>query len=468
MSTQQASISAERSMLGLAIRDPLVLDEYAGILADGDWYRPQHAALWRRLLAMREDAQHARSDSEAWMGAVLVEAFGWGQEVDGAAYVSGLISDSPASGHAAGYYARTLTAASLARSIRDAAALTVERIDHGADPAEVLAGYESAMAALSLRASVQASPWVTIGETAVQVYEETQEAVRNPESRIRRVVPTPWGWLNWYTRGGIRRGEVAILAGRPGTGKTAAAMQMAEHAALHGGVGVFSMEMTRQALTMRELAREGRVDLTAITRADLNREQWACLTQGVEVLNTRPIWIDDTPALHITQIRARAKRLRDIAARQGTELRTLVIDYVQLATATVSKGENEQAVLSRISQAMVAIAKELDVAVLALAQMNRAVEGRAGEKPKSSDLRGSGQLEQDAAVIVFTYRDPDTEIENARELIVTKARHGETGGIAMRWDGSIQTLTEAEPMQVQRPRLAEVPRDEGRWPDGER
>ena len=461
----KAHIEAEATLLGLAIVDPLVVDEYAGHLTDADFWRPPHANLWRRLVEMRENPQHARAEGEAWSSAVMVEAFSWGQDVDSGAHVVGLASKAPGSSGAAPYYVRTMQAASLGRALKMAAAVVVEQVDRGDPPATVLAGYEATLAALTLRASVQASPWVTIGVTAAQVYEETQEAVRNPESRIRRVVPTPWGWLNWYTRGGIRRGEVAILAGRPGTGKTAAAMQMAEHAALHGGVGVFSMEMTRQALTMRELAREGRVDLTDITRGELSAEQWRGLTAGVEVLQTRPIWIDDTPALHITQIRARAKRLKDIAVRSGVELRTLVIDYVQLATATVAKGENEQAVLSRISQAMVAIAKELDVAVLALAQMNRAVEGRAGEKPKSSDLRGSGQLEQDAAVIVFTYRDPDSEVEEARELIVTKARHGETGGIAMRWDGSIQTLTEAEPMQVQRPRLAEVPRDEGRWPD---
>lgn len=459
------AIEAEATFLGLAITDPLVVDEYAGHLVDADFWRPPHANLWRKLVAMREDPQHARAEGEAWVSAVGVAAWEWGSSVDGATHVIDLMRRAPGSSGAAGYYVRTMQAAALGRALKDAAALVAEQVDAGEPPDRVLAGYEATLAALTLRASVQASPWVAIGDTAMQVFEEAQEATRNPESRIRRVVPTPWGWLNWYTRGGIRRGEVAILAGRPGTGKTAGAMQMAEHAALYGGVGVFSMEMTRNALTMRELAREGRVDLTALTKAEMSKEQWGALTRGVEVLSTRPIWIDDTPALHVTQIRARAKRLRDIAARNGVELRTLVIDYVQLATATVAKGENEQAVLSRISQAMVAIAKELDVAVLALAQMNRAVEGRAGERPKSSDLRGSGQLEQDAAVIVFTYRDPDSEIEDARELVITKARHGETGGIAMRWEGAYQTLTESDPMQTTVRRPVEVPRDEGRWPE---
>lgn len=453
----KTATAAERSLLGAAILDPYIVDEHAGTLTDADWYRPQHAALWRRLAALRADPEHARADAGAWTAAVLHEAYAWGQEVDGVAYVSLVAKEAPEP-QSAGYFMRAIQSEALGRMVRDAARLAVEQIDNGQPPSTVLTGFESTLANLAARASVQASPWVPIGVVAMEVYDETQEAAANPESRIRRVVPTPWPTLNTLTRGGIRRGEMAILAGRPGTGKTAAAMQIAEYAALHGGVGVFSMEMTRHALTTRELAREGQVDLTALTSGRLTREQWAGLTAGVEVLQGRPIYIDDTPALHITQIRARAKRLAERARQEGTELRTLVVDYVQLATATVAKGETGQEVLSRISQGLVAVAKELDVAVLALAQMNRAVEGRTGERPKNSDLRGSGQLEQDAAVIVFTFRDPDSEDDDARELVLTKARHGETGDVPMRWDGSVQTLDETAAQYGERPRPREVPR----------
>ncbi len=457
------TVAAEKNLLGAAIHDPLIIDEHGPTLCEADWYRPQHGTLWRRLGELRANPQHARVDRGSWASVVMHEAYAWGQEVDGAAYVVQLASAAPDVA-SAGYFLRAIQSAALGRMVRDCAAACVEQIDAGHDAAAVLAGFEAAVTTLAARSSVQASPWVPIGEVAAEVFDETQEAARNPESRIRRVVPTPWPTLNQLTRGGLRRGEMAILAGRPGTGKTAAAMQMAEHAALYGGVGVFSMEMTRHALTTRELAREGRVDLTALTTGRLSKEQWAGLVSGVEVLQTRPIWIDDTPAMHITQMRARAKRLADRAAREGTELRTLVVDYVQLATATVSKGETGQEVLSRISQGLVAIAKELDVAVLALAQMNRSVEGRTGERPKNSDLRGSGQLEQDAAVIVFTFRDPDSEVDEARELVLTKARHGETGDVAMRWDGSVQTLYEVDPHREEPPRVREVRED---WYGGE-
>ena len=456
------TIAAERNLLGAAMHYPYILDEHGASLNDADWYRPQHGALWRRLTALRADPQHARTEPGAWTALVLHEAYTWGQEVDGAAYVAAMVAAAPDVDSAA-YFMRVIQSSSLGRLVRDVASAAMHQIDEGRPAAEVLAGFESAIATLAARASVQASPWVAIGDVAAEVYDETQEAARNPESRIKRVVPTPWPTINLRTRGGLRRGEMAILAGRPGTGKTAAAMQMAEYAALYGGVGVFSMEMTRHALTTRELAREGRVDLTAITSGRLSREQWAGMVAGVEVLHSRPIWIDDTPALHIAQMRARAKRLAERAKREGAELRTLVVDYVQLATATVGKGESGQEVLSRISQGLVALAKELDVAVLALAQMNRSVEGRTGERPKNSDLRGSGQLEQDAAVIMFTFRDPDSEIDDARELVLTKARHGETGDVPMRWDGSVQTLYEVEPHHEAPPRVREV----DRWQGGE-
>jgi replicative DNA helicase len=331
------TISAERNLLGAAMHDPHILDEHGASLNDADWYRPQHGALWRRLTALRADPQHARTETGAWTALVLHEAYTWGQEVDGAAYVAAMVAAAPDVDSAA-YFMRVIQSSSLGRNVRDVASTAMHQIDEGRPAAEVLAGFEAAIATLAARASVQASPWVPIGDVAAEVYDETQEAARNPESRIKRVVPTPWPTINLRTRGGLRRGEMAILAGRPGTGKTAAAMQMAEHAALYGGVGVFSMEMTRHALTTRELAREGRVDLTALTTGRLSHEQWAGLTAGVEVLQTRPIWIDDTPALHIAQMRARAKRLAERAKREGTELRTLVVDYVQLATATVAKG----------------------------------------------------------------------------------------------------------------------------------
>lgn len=455
---------AEATFLGLALTDPLVVDEYAGTLSDADFWRPPHANLWRRLVAMREDPQHARAEGEAWTSAVLIEAFSWGQEVDGGAHVVQLSTRTPGTSGAAGYYVRVMQSAALGRAVKMAATVAIEKVDAGEPPDQVLAGYESAMAALSLRASVQVSPWVPIGETAAQVYGETQEAQRNPESRIRRVVPSPWPKLNYLTRGGFRRGEVAILAGRPGTGKTAGAMQIAEWAAQYGGVGVYSMEMTRHALVTRELARMGQVDLTAITTARLNAEHWRGMTRGVEILDRTPIWVDDTPAQHVTQLRARAKRLRDLATRSGVELRFLVIDYAQLATATVAKGENENTVLARISMSLVAIAKELDVAILALSQMNRDVEKRTGERPKNSDLRGSGQWEQDSAIIMFTYADPDSEIEDAREIIVTKARHGEIGDIAMRWSGQQQSFFEVDPMHEERPRPRVV---EEPWYGGE-
>ena len=153
---------AEATFLGLALTDPLVVDEYAGTLSDADFWRPPHANLWRRLVAMREDPQHARAEGEAWTSAVLIEAFSWGQEVDSAAHVVQLSTRTPGTSAAAGYYVRVMQSAALGRAGKGAAAVASEKVDAGEPPDQVLAGYESAMAALSLRASVRAAPWVPI------------------------------------------------------------------------------------------------------------------------------------------------------------------------------------------------------------------------------------------------------------------------------------------------------------------
>jgi replicative DNA helicase len=452
---------AERDLLGLAILDPIVVDEIGDALTPEDFARPPHGNLWRRLGELRADAMHARAEGETWTQAVMVEAYAWGTDVDGAAYVASLMREAPPDRAAAPYYVKKVREAKAARVLRDAVCAAVERLDAGERAEVVGAGVEAALAALAARGELSAETWVPIGGVAVEVYEERMQASINPASVARRVVASPWSRLNELTRGGFRRREMAILAGRPGTGKTAAAMQCASFASESCAVGVFSMEMTRHGLTTREIARHSGVYLTKLTgTGPVNERDEREMIAACEELGRRPIWIDDTPALHVTQLRARAKRLKAKAEALGLDLGLIVVDYVQLAAATAGKMDNEQVILSRISQAMVALAKELDVAVLALAQMNRAVEGRANERPKNSDLRGTGQLEQDAAVIVFTYRDMDGDDANARELIVTKARHGETGSVVARWDGEVQTLREVDPVPRVQYRPREVDRGE--------
>jgi replicative DNA helicase len=448
----------ERALLGCALLDPTILDQFGHRLSPHDWLRPQHAALWVRMRELRDDARHARAQ-DGWPAVVLGEAFTWGAEVDGAGYVAGICADAP-SVEAAPYYLDRVVKASLKRHALDLLARTAERINAGEEPDVALAAFDAAAGELTHRDSLNRPEWVRLGLTAGEVYERTQEMQRDPEASSRLVVRTPWRGLDQRIGGGFRPGQVTILAGRPATGKTAAAMQIASHIARSGrGVGVFSMEMARADLTMREFARLGTIRLDGLLHADLSAGEWRQMTVALEAMDTTPLWIDDSPSPHILELRRRARKLASIAEKAGAPLSLLVVDYLQLATARASKVESREQEVAAVSRALLALAKELRVPIVALAQMNLGVEGRVDIKPRMSDLRESGQIEQDAQNIIFTFHDDDDPDDDTRSLVVAKARSGQPGEVAMTWHGAHQRLDEVSALRPdERPALSEVSR----------
>lgn len=454
-------VADERSLLGCALLDPVVIDEHGHTLLPLDWFRPQHAELWDRLRQLRDDPQYSRMDA-GWTDVILMHAFDWGDAVEGPAYVAGLMSAAP-SIEAAPTFAARCKGHAQTEAVKQAATRLLEALKAGTPTADALAVHEAALEAVRHRDSLERSGWVHVGDTASTVYDETANAANDPSSRTRLLLPTGWHGIDRLVGGGLRPGEVTILAGRPGAGKTAAAMQIAQRASAAGAVGIFSLEMTRAALATREMARLSKVPLTVIQHAGPNAGQWRDLNHAVADLMDRPIWIDDSPALHVAELRARARRLTQIAAGKGIPIALLVVDYLQLALATVGKNANREQEVAAVSKAVKIIAKELRCPIVALAQMNRDVERRVAERPKKSDLRESGQIEQDAQNIVFVHRDPDEEDETLRELVVAKARDGVEGVVPMRWAGEYQTLIELD-TQHEAP-VREQPRSRG-WADG--
>lgn len=445
----------ERALLGCAILDPTILDQYGHRLVPHDWLRPQHAALWARMRELRDDARYANAH-DGWPAVVMGEAFAWGSEVGGAAYVTTLPAAAPST-HAAQYYLDRIVRDSLRRGALDLLTHAADRIRAGDDPDETLAAFDASAAELSHRDALDRPEWVRMGLTAAEVFDQTQKMQRDPGEASRLVVRTPWRGLDQRIGGGLRPGQITILAGRPATGKTAAAMQLASHVAATGrGVGVFSMEMARADLTMREFARLGHVRLDGILHADLSAGEWRQMATAMEVLDQLPLWIDDTPALHVLELRRRARKLAQIADKAGHPLGLLVVDYLQLATARIGRAESREQEVAAVSRAMLALAKELRVPILALAQMNRGVEGRVDIKPRMSDLRESGQIEQDAQNIIFTFHDPDDPDDDTRSLVVAKARSGQPGDVACTWYGKHQRLDEVGEERTERPRVAEV------------
>ena len=252
------------------------------------------------------------------------------------------------------------------------------------------------------------------------------------------ITGVPTGYTDFdHMTSGLQKSDLIILAARPSMGKTALALNMGMRAAIHHEVpvAVFSLEMSMDQLMMRLLGCHGRVDLSRLRSGYLNDEDWSRLYQAAEDLSRAPIYIDDTPALSTMEIRARCRRLK---AEKGVGL--IIVDYLQLMRSSHRSDSREQEI-SDISRNLKALAKELDVPVVALSQLNRKVEERSDKRPMISDLRESGAIEQDADVIVFIYRDAaynkaeDNPNKNIAEIIIGKQRNGPVGMLRLAYFG---------------------------------
>lgn len=433
----------ERGLLGCALMDPTILDECT--VEAADFSRPPHENLWRLMHEL-----HASGETPSFLVDVCHRVAADLDKYDGLAYVAGLPHQA-VSVEAWRSYAREISNAAHRYRVLSSLKGSVEAIESGADPDEVMAATELRLADLSVLRASQTDPWRHLGDLAAEAFQAIQETQTNPDKRLDRVVPLPWPTVNRLLRGGMRRGEMVVLAGRPGTGKTAAALQAVEHASAIGGVLFVSLEMKASALVERDLARVAEVNLTNIGNASLDDLSWQKLARAVETLDHAPVWVLDTPALTASRIAALVKRKIGQMRARGQEVRMVVVDYLQLvygeATTRRGGGDTEAQLLGEVSKALTALAKVTDTALLAVAQMNRNVENRGDTaRPRMSDLRGSGQIEQDAAAILFTAKPEDPEIceqfPTWREIVIAKARHGETGDVPCVWNGEQMRLLE--------------------------
>jgi replicative DNA helicase len=248
-------------------------------------------------------------------------------------------------------------------------------------------------------------------------------------------VPTGYTKIDEMTSG-LQGGDLIIVAGRPSMGKTALALNFAQFIAVDNGlpVAIFSMEMSSTQLAQRMLGSIARVDQHKMRTGRLNDNEWSTLSDAMGKLHETPIYIDETGALTALEVRARARRLK----RQYSKLGLIVIDYLQLMSAS-TQGENRATEISEISRSLKAMAKELDVPVVALSQLNRALEQRPNKRPQMADLRESGAIEQDADVILAIYRDevynPETPDKGTAEVIILKQRNGPIGTVKLTFLG---------------------------------
>ena len=346
-------------------------------------------------------------------------------KVGGAYYISGLIEVVPTTAHVDRYIKIVIEKSVLRNLIYLANDISKEAYDDSQEVDDILETVQKSI--FSITQDTLQKDFEEIDPVLIKTFDKIDKIASHKGTVIG--VPSGFHELDQKTTG-FQNGDLIIIAGRPAMGKTSFALNMMRNAAIDSKkkIGFFSLEMANEQLAMRLLCSEARVDSNLVRRGDLPKSQYKNLSLAVGPLSKSDIYLDDTPALSILELRAKARRLKN-----DVNLDMIIVDYLQLMQGPRG-AENRQQEIATISRSMKALAKELEIPIVALSQLSRAVEQRTGsKKPLLSDLRESGAIEQDADVVIFLYRDEvynkDADNEGKAEIIVAKQRNGPTGTV---------------------------------------
>ncbi|MDA1118404.1 MAG: replicative DNA helicase [Proteobacteria bacterium] len=430
------SIEAEQSVLGGLLLDNQAFDRVADLISGSDFYRDDHRRIWRHLAKLME----AGKPADVVTVSESIEASEDKDKTGGPAYLGALAQNTPSALHIR-RYAELVRERSVQRRLAQVATEIAEAAlsGSGKDSSQLLDEAESKIFQIAETGVRRDQGLLEIKPVLARVFERIDHLYHRDNPSDVTGVPTGFTDLDKMTAG-LQPGELVVIAGRPSMGKTALALNIAEHVAVDNGlpVAIFSMEMSGTQLAMRLLGSISKVDQHKMRTGRLNDEEWSKLSEAIGKLHDTPIYIDEGGALNALEVRARARRLK----RQFSKLGLIVIDYLQLMSSSNPKaGENRATEISEISRSLKAMAKELDVPVIALSQLNRAVDQRPDRRPVMSDLRESGAIEQDADVIMFIYREvvykPDLpeEQRGVAEVIVGKQRNGPIGTVRLTFRG---------------------------------
>ena len=426
------SVEAEQSVLGGLLLDNTAWDKIADMIGESDFYRADHRLIYRHISKLIGNSRPADviTVSESLESTRELEGIG------GLAYLGALAQNTPTAANIR-RYAEIVRERAIMRKLAEVGTDIAETAYNpmGKEAGQLLDEAESKVFAISEEGARGKQGFLDMQPLLTQVVERIDMLYNRDNPSDVTGVPTGFTDLDRMTSG-LQPGDLVIVAGRPSMGKTSLALNMGEHVALETGmpVGVFSMEMGASQLVMRMLGSVGKLDQHKVRTGRLADEDWRKLTDAVGRLNDAPIHIDETAALNALELRARARRLH----RQYGKLGLIVVDYLQLMSAS-SQGENRATEISEISRGLKALAKELNVPVVALSQLNRSLEQRPNKRPVMSDLRESGAIEQDADLILFIYRDevynPDSPDKGKAEVIIGKQRNGPIGTVTLVFQG---------------------------------
>ena len=416
------NIEAEQLVLGAMLIDPEIIPLVVGMLQPEDFFREGHRVIYQVIMDLydREEPLDLISLTEELRKQNELERAG------GLTYLAFLFSSVPTS-VSVEHHAAIVKEKALLRALINVSNRIMHRSYEGReDVQDLLSEVEHRITEISQRGVVR--PFKSLREILLEIYDRLQQ-LQEQENRATGL-PTHYVDLDRLL-GGLQPGELILLAARPAMGKTSLALNISQNVSLRTKqpVAIFSLEMAKEQLVQRMLCAEARIDQSRFRTGQLADEEWVRLTQAMGLLAEAPIYIDDTPSITVSEIRAKARRLK---GEHGLGL--LVVDYLQLIH-TSRRSENRTQEISEISRSLKALARELEVPVMALSQLSRAVEQTQDKRPNLSHLRESGALEQDSDIVLFIYRHDyyftDSEKPNIAEIIVAKHRNGPTGSVEM-------------------------------------
>jgi replicative DNA helicase len=424
------SVEAEQSVLGGLMLDNNSWEKIADLLVDHDFYRRDHQLIFRGIADLFEHDHPVDVITLAeWH-----DKRGELDQVGDLAYLGALARNTPSAANILSYASIVRERSILRQLISIGTSISnVAFNPDGLSSEEMLDMAERKVFEIAEKGAKRSGGFIQVKEVLGKVVDRI-DTLFEQDSPITGL-STGFNDFDMQTSG-LQPADLVIVAGRPSMGKTTFSMNIAENAAIKSKepVAVFSMEMPADSLAMRMLSSLGQIDQHRLRSGKLNDEDWPRLTSAIALLNEAPLFIDDTPALTVTELRARARRLK---REHGLSL--IVIDYIQLMQGSGKGGENRATELSEISRSLKGLAKELDVPLIALSQLNRSLEQRPNKRPVMSDLRESGAIEQDADLIVFIYRDevynPDSTDKGKAEIIIGKQRNGPIGTVALTFQG---------------------------------
>ncbi|QKQ26266.1 replicative DNA helicase [Candidatus Reidiella endopervernicosa] len=416
------SIQAEQSVLGGLMLDNESWDQVADRVGDDDFYRRDHRKIFA---AIKQLAQEGNPFDVVTLSEWL-ERNSDLAEAGGLSYIGTLANNTPSAANIKAY-ADIVREHSVVRQLIRVGTDIADSgyVTEGRNSKELLDHAEQRVFQIAEQGARGNRGFTSIKDLLTNVVDRIDQLMENDDP----ITGVSTGFDDFDEKtSGLQPSDLVIVAGRPSMGKTTFAMNLAENAAIKSQtpVAVFSMEMPGEQLAMRMVSSLGRIDQHSVRTGKLDDDDWPRLTSAMQILAEAPLFIDDTPALSPTELRARARRLK-----REHGLGMIVIDYLQLMQGSGNSKENRTAEISEISRSLKALAKELNVPVVALSQLNRSLEQRPNKRPVMSDLRESGAIEQDADVIVFIYRDEvyneESPDKGTAEIIIGKQRNGPIG-----------------------------------------